>query len=39
MREDGKDRSEIADYFGVAKDLVERQLQNRERIQEACAAP
>ena len=38
MREDGKDRSEIAERFGVAKGVVERQLQNRERIQEACAA-
>ena len=38
MREDGKDQGEMAESFGVAKDVVERQLQNRERIQEACAA-
>ena len=38
MREDGKDQGEMAERFGVSKDVVERQLQNRERIQEACAA-
>ena len=38
MQEDGKDLSEMAERFGVAKDVVERQLQNRDRIQEACAA-
>lgn len=38
MREDGKDLSEMAERFGVAKDVVERQLQNRDRIREACAA-
>lgn len=37
MQEDGKDQSEMAEHFGVAKDLVERQLQNQERIREACA--
>ena len=39
MRKDGEDRAEMAERFGVSKDVVERQLQNRERIQEACAAP
>lgn len=39
MEEDGKDQSEMAEHFGVAKDLVERQLQNQERIREACAGP
>ena len=38
MREDGKELREIAERFGVSKDVVERQLQNRERIRQACAA-
>lgn len=38
MREDGKNLDDIAEDFGVSKKVVEHQLQNRERIWEACAA-
>ncbi|MCZ0944354.1 MAG: ImmA/IrrE family metallo-endopeptidase [Gammaproteobacteria bacterium] len=38
MREDGKDTASIAAEFGVSEEVVERQLQNRHRIEEACAA-
>ena len=37
MQEDGKTLSTIAEDFGVSPTVVERQLQNRERVQEACA--
>ena len=38
MHEDGKGMDDMAEDFGVAKEVVERQWQNRQRIQEACAA-
>ncbi|MCY4214205.1 MAG: ImmA/IrrE family metallo-endopeptidase [Gammaproteobacteria bacterium] len=38
MREDGKDTAFVAEEFGVSEEVVERQLQNRHRIQTACAA-
>ena len=38
MHEDGKGMDDMAEDFGVAKEVVERQWQNRRRIQEACAA-
>ena len=38
MQEDGNDLNDIAEDFGVSKKVVERQLQNRERIEKACAA-
>ena len=38
MREDGKDTASIAAEFGVSEEVVERQLQNRRRIETACAA-
>ena len=37
MLEDGKVHDDIAADFGVSKEIVERQLQNQERIAEACA--
>lgn len=37
MREDGKDTASIAAEFGVSEEVVERQVQNRHRIEEACA--
>lgn len=37
MQDDGMSHSEIAADFCVAKEVVERQLQNQERIAEACA--
>ena len=37
MREDGKDTASIAAEFGVSEDVVGRQLQNRDRIESACA--
>ena len=37
MQEDGRALSAIAEDFGVATTVVERQLQNRERVREACA--
>ena len=37
MQEDGNDPNDIAEDFGVAREVVERQLQNRDRIKEACA--
>ena len=38
MQDDGKNLSEIAEDFGVSKTVVERQLQNQQRIQDACGA-
>ena len=38
MQHDGKRPSEMAENFGVSKAVVERQLQNRQRIQAACEA-
>ena len=38
MQDDGKNLSEIAEDFGVAKTVVERQLQNQQRIRAACGA-
>lgn len=38
MRADGKDAASIAGEFGVSEEVVERQLQNRNRIERACAA-
>lgn len=38
MQHDGKSPSEMAENFGVAGEVVERQLQNRQRIQAACEA-
>lgn len=38
MQDDGKNLSEIAEDFGVSKTVVERQLQNQQRIQAACGA-
>ena len=38
MQQDGRNPSEIAEDFGVAKAVVERQLQNQQRIQAACEA-
>ena len=38
MQDDGKNLHEIAEDFGVAKPVVERQLQNRQRIRTACEA-
>ena len=38
MQEDGNDPNDIAEEFGVDREVVERQLQNRYRIEEACAA-
>ena len=38
MQADGKNLSEIAENFGVAKTVVERQLQNQQRIRAACGA-
>ncbi len=37
MREDGKDTASIAAEFGVSEEVVERQWQNRDRIERACA--
>lgn len=37
MREDGLDTISIADEFGVSTEVVERQLENAERIRQACA--
>ena len=38
MQDDGMSHSEIAADFCVSKEVVERQLQNQQRIAEACAA-
>ena len=38
MRDDGKDAASVAAEFGVSEEVVERQLQNRRRIESACAA-
>jgi hypothetical protein len=37
MREDGRDTVSIAEEFAVATTVVERQIENAERIQAACA--
>ena len=37
MRGDGRDTGAIADEFGVAPELVERQEENADRIRQACA--
>jgi hypothetical protein len=37
MHEDGRDTVSIADEFGVATTVIERQLENRNRIEAACA--
>ena len=37
MQEDGSNLNDIAEDFGVSKKVVEHQLQNRDRIEEACA--
>lgn len=37
MREDGLDAISIADEFGVSTEVVARQLENAERIRQACA--
>lgn len=36
MVEAGKDTYEIADWFNVAPELVDRQMENQDRIEEAC---
>ena len=38
MQQDGKSPSDMAENFGVSEAVVERQLQNRQRIQAACEA-
>lgn len=38
MQDDGKSLGEIAEDFGVAQAVVERQLQNQQRIRAACGA-
>ena len=38
MREDRLDASAIADEFGVSEEVIERQIENEERITVACAA-
>ena len=38
MQDDGKNLREIAEDFGVAQAVVERQLQNQQRIRAACGA-
>ena len=38
MQDDGKNLREIAEDFGVAQAVVERQLQNQQRIRTACEA-
>ena len=38
MREDHLDTSAIADEFGVSEEVIERQIENEERITAACGA-
>jgi hypothetical protein len=38
MWEDGRDRVTIADEFGVSELVIEHQLENKTRIEQACAA-
>lgn len=38
MQHDGKNPSEMAENFGVSEEVVDRQLQNRQRIQASCEA-
>lgn len=37
MREDGRDRLTIADEFGVSELVIDHQLENKARIEQACA--
>ena len=37
MREDGLDTLAMAHEFGVSTEVVERQIENADRIREACA--
>ena len=39
MLEDGRDQFSIADELGVSQEVVERQIENRARIDKACALP
>lgn len=39
MREDNKDIAAIADELNVSTEVVERQIENKDRIKFACSAP